>query len=450
MPTTPASQDRVASRAAREATRRAQTDMLSDHAGPTVAKAATKHWKTMSSTTWPEAIEELSAGIDVRTSCSVPGSSMYQHRLRFHPDGTIEPLDHPELSPSTLTGAPGEQLHQTACVEAALNNTAPYDCLHAALVLPDRKATITPYPKATGHPLHLHTRVGRDLRSIHTLVQWAVALTQHPDTTPALDKHRGEATLRYGITPAVLLPWLDDGWDIGTAIVWTQHRVPIEVANQWRTVGRTSVTDARAAAQGMPIDGDAWTQAGFSTREALAWKRLGNVAVTEAVEFHRRRISATLYKVWAAQRPDGIHTPTKEDLFAWVDAGIPPGQVLGWFSWRPMGYPENRDPDIAAAWYHHGFTVQDWSATTYSTLQSHRRLPDPALIAPYRDRLDTGPGGHIADNDFEPIMRLLAWGIDPDELIEAIGRTAEPYARSGFREAVRELTARAREAARAR
>ena len=430
--------------------RERQRDILGDQAGPTVAKAAFKHWRGAAFTTWEEALEELGKGVVVRTGCHTPGTAVYQHRLHLLPDGTIDPLNHPDLTVADLVGEAGEQREQIARVEAALSGQVPFDCLHAALVLPTRRGTITPYPAPTANPLHLHTRVGRDLRSLHTLVQWAVALRDHPDSTPALDKHRGEAVLRYGITPAVLRPWLDERWESATAFTWTQQRVPIEMANQWKAAGRTSVTDARAAAQGMPLDGDAWTQAGFSTREALAWKRLGAVPVHEAVEFQRRRITATLYKMWASQRPDGIHTPTKGDLFAWVDAGIPPSQVLGWFSWRPTGYPENRDPNIAAAWYHHGFTVQDWSTTTYSTLQSHERLPDPALIAPYRDRLDTGPGGHIADHDYEPIMRLVEWGIGPDELIDALSHTAEPYARSGFREAVRELTAQARKAARAR
>lgn len=380
--------------------------IIVDHAGATAQRAMNAHWRKATFTTWEEALVELAAGITVTTSCDdTDTDTVRRHRLRFHPDGSVEPLDHPGMP----VDAEQERYERFLL---AMSEQTPPDCRHAALVLPRRSPVLVYSRDPATNPFHRHRRIGVHLRTLHALVQWA----RDPDAP--WDRGLCERTLRFGITPAILRTWEAADWTVGEALPWLHEGIDLATATQWRTAGRGKATDARACRLAEPVAGDDWTRAGFTSRQAMAWRRIPKMTLAEATAWHSRGFTVTTYKEWTRHTWRGF--PDKDTVFAWADAGGPTGHVIEWLTRWPhylSGCSLEEKAASAAEWARHGFGPDAWNLTR----ADHPAEPDVAAVAALRDV--TTPAHLRYANDYTPLARLAQAGITPAQLARCLART---------------------------
>lgn len=304
-----------------------------DRYGKHAATAIKIHAKTLGCDTIEDLIPTLAEGIEATIYCrpdQPEGRGRWpKHSLRLRADGGIDLPHHPDviLSDARLDG-------DRLMVALGGFEAAPPACVEAALVLPRRTgaiyanqrsvatATITAGSQGLGH-----------LRVLHTMIAWAQ--DPHAPWDPALcDK-----TLKWGITPAMLREYEADGWTTKAALPWLQHRIPLSVANQWRTAGRATSADAALCANGDHLETDDWLESGLTPRQALTWRNCQtkdpSLTPVEAARWHQRGLSPSTYlavrdhrrRTWHGLPADRLATDT---VFAYADAGVPNKTLVSW------------------------------------------------------------------------------------------------------------------------
>lgn len=314
--------------------------------------------------TWSHAVQQLAAGVTVTSPCG-PSGQREEHRLTFHPDGTITLVNHngqhsSDLDLDALTALhtlsaddPAEQaaLHTMR----ALGADVP-ECAKVALWLIGLQADPDSALARAGETFEVTTTwVGRHryapLLPLYAAVAWA--------QESFWPRGAGHRYLPHGITPHRLRTWCQAGWSVHDAIDWLGTGVSLPLAEQWRAAGRTDARSRRLAAVGEhPDTEDAWLQAGFAVGESDPWRarkeygKIPRLEPDEAFYWHRHRVrpnSVGDFKALAvdeaaatAQSRKRWHTlpaalpgmdravPTLQRALEWTQAGVPSDLVLAW------------------------------------------------------------------------------------------------------------------------
>lgn len=316
------------------------------HAGRDARHAVSTHWKTATYTTWAEAVSSLAEGMTLTAPCNPTGAGgdWTTHKIRFHPDGSVTMLDHPDY----VVDVDAELMLQ------ALGGTMPA-CVAAVVYLTSGKTA----PAGISCRNTINTR----FRALHTAMAWAHDPTA--DWTPQFM----EARLKYGITPTVVAAWTAQGWDVEKALVFQQQGAPIHIANAWRTAGNTTRRAAQLAARGeFPDNEERWTRAGFTPARSARWRKSA-LPPEVAIEWDRMNVAPTDAEGILARIASGHAPESLDTVKQWVIAGVRPNDVFGWLDY---GCPL----DEAVAWSRAGL-----SPFEYRTFAQHNDdFPAQALL----------------------------------------------------------------------